>query len=126
VPFVGFTSSQQLVVQVWNSSFPVNTIGPILTVNTWTYVVETFSITNGLKLYINGTLYSSVSNINTYVASGSQNYLTIASTLTASVNPQYCVSTGMLGLGSYNGAVDELRVYSRELTAEDVCTLSRY
>jgi hypothetical protein len=95
-------------------------------VNTWTHVVETFSIQNGLRLYVNGTLYSSVTNISTYLASGVPNYLTIASTLAASVTPQYCTSTSVLGLGSYNGAVDELRVYSRELTAEDVCTLSRY
>ena len=126
MPFIGFTSSHQLTVQVLNNTVPINTIGPILTVNTWTHIAQTFSITNGLKLYVNGSLYSSISTITTYVASGSQNYLTIASTLTASLAPQYCTSTGVLGMASYNGAIDELRVYSRELTAEDVCTLSRY
>ena len=112
-------------MQVWNSTFAVYALGPILTINTWTHVVETFSLTNGLRLYVNGTLYASVPGISTYLASGVQNYLTVASTLTASIQTTFCTSTGVLRLGSYNGAVDELRVYNRELTAEESCTLSR-
>lgn len=76
---------------------------------------QTFSLANGLRLYVNGTLHASVPGISTYLASGVQNYLTIASTLIASIQTTFCTSTGVLRLGSYNGAVDELRVYSRRI-----------
>ncbi|CAF0817018.1 unnamed protein product [Adineta steineri] len=123
MPFIGFTSSEYLAVQVWDGSTMRYVLGPILTVDTWTHVVQTFSITNGLKLYINGTLYSSASNVTAYSASGVSNYLTIASTLTASISSN-CLPNGVLDLDSYNGGVDELRVYNKELTSEDVYTLS--
>ncbi|CAF1024927.1 unnamed protein product [Adineta steineri] len=123
MPFIGFTSSEYLAVQVWDGSNMRYVLGPILTVDTWTHVVQTFSITNGLKLYINGTLYSSASNVTAYSASGVSNYLTIASTLTASISSN-CLPNGVLDLDSYNGGVDELRVYNKELTSEDVYTLS--
>ncbi|CAF0922594.1 unnamed protein product [Didymodactylos carnosus] len=126
LPFLGFTSSQQLAAQIWDGLLVQSALGPILTLNAWTHVVETFSIANGLKLYINGTLYSTTSPITQYLASGYQNYMTIASTLTASVSSSLCTtSAGLVGFGYYNGSVDELKIYSRELTAEDVCTLSR-
>ena len=81
-----------------------------------------------MTLYINGVLYAQDSTVTAYAASGVANYLTLASTLQVIPYPQnLCSTTGVLGrLGYYNGSVDELRVYSRELSGLEVCALAKY
>jgi hypothetical protein len=94
----------------------------------WTHVVQTWSSTNGLSLYINGVLYAQNSTVTAYISSGVPDYLTLASTLLAIPYPLFgCSTTGVLaGMGYYNGSIDELRVYSRELSALEVCALAKY
>ena len=96
--------------------------------NSWTHVVQTWSSASGLSLYINGALYAQDSTVTAYAASGVPNYLTLASTLQAIPYPANgCSTTGVLGgLGYYNGSIDELRVYNRELSALEVCALAKY
>jgi hypothetical protein len=81
-----------------------------------------------MSLYIDGVLYAQNSTITTYAASGVADYLTLASTLQSIPYPAYgCSTSGVLGgLGYYNGLIDELRVYSRELSALEVCALAKY
>lgn len=81
-----------------------------------------------MTLYINGVFYAQNSAVTAYAASGVPNYLTLASTLDAIPYPANgCSTTGVLGgLGYYNGSIDELRVYSRELSALEVCALAKY
>jgi hypothetical protein len=81
-----------------------------------------------MSLYIDGALYATDSTILNYAASGAPDYLTLASTLEAIPYPTSgCSTTGVLGgLGYYNGSLDELRVYSRELSALEVCALAKY
>jgi hypothetical protein len=81
-----------------------------------------------MSLYINGSLYAQDSTITIYAASGVADYLTLASTLEAiPYSAAGCSTTGVLGgLGYYNGAIDELRVYSIELSALEVCALAKY
>ncbi len=55
---MGFSSSGQIVTTGWNPT-PQQVIGPILPTNVWTHVVGTYSLTNGLRLYVNGTLIGS-------------------------------------------------------------------
>ncbi|CAF0935519.1 unnamed protein product [Didymodactylos carnosus] len=126
LPFIGFTSSNLVATQVWDGSTAQYTLGPLLTRNTWTHVVQTFSVTNGLKLYVSGSLYNTTSGITQYSASGSSMYMSAGGTAQVISNPTSCTSTGVLGLNSYSGGVDELRIYSRELTANDVCALFYY
>ncbi|CAF1298686.1 unnamed protein product, partial [Didymodactylos carnosus] len=121
LPFIGFTISGHIAVQMWQGSYAPSVIGPILLLNTWTHVVETFSVANGLKLYINGYLYSATYSISQFFASGSPMFLTVGSAIYASFPA--CSNLGVLPFTSFAGGVDELRVYSRELIAEDVCTL---
>jgi hypothetical protein len=81
-----------------------------------------------MSLYIDGVLYAQDSTITTYAASGVADYLTLASTLQAIPYPVGgCTKSGVLeGMGYYNGLIDELRVYSRELGALEVCALAKY
>jgi hypothetical protein len=101
-------------------------LGPIPPLSSWTHVVQTWSSVSGLSLYINDVLYVQDSTITRYLVSSAANYLTLASTLRAILNST-CSPTGVLkGLGYYNGLIDELRVYSRELSALEVCALANY
>jgi hypothetical protein len=117
-----------VAIQVWGGSTARYVLGPILPLNAWTHVVQTWSSSNGLSLYINGALYAQDSTVTAYAASGVADYLTLASTLQAIPYPvNGCSTTGVLGgLGYYNGLLDELRVYSRELSALEVCALAQY
>ncbi|CAF0971525.1 unnamed protein product [Didymodactylos carnosus] len=128
LPFIGFASTQQLAVQIWGGSTADYALGPIPPVNSWTHVVQTWSTSSGLNIYINGSLYGTNSGATAYGASGVDDFLTLASTLQAIPYPANgCSTTGVLGgLGYYNGYVDELRIYSRELTALEVCALAKY
>ena len=73
-------------------------------------------------------MYAQDSTVTAYAASGAANYLTLASTLqTVPYALNACSTTGVLaGLGYYNGSIDELRVYSRELSGLEVCALAKY
>ena len=128
VPFIGFANTNNLAIQIWNGSTANYVLGPIPPLNSWTHVVQTWSSASGLSLYINGALYAQDSTVKAYAASGMSDYLTVASTLQAIPYPTNgCTTSGVLGgLGYYNGSVDELRVYSRELSALEVCALAKY
>ncbi|CAF1493322.1 unnamed protein product [Adineta steineri] len=128
LPFIGFASTTHLAIQIWGGTIAKYVLGPILPINSWTHIVQTWSSTSGLSLYINGELYAHDSTSTSYGASGVANYLTLASTLQAIPYPAGgCSTTGVLGgLGYYNGLVDELRVYSRELSGLEACALTKY
>ena len=125
-PLLGFTSNGSLVAQVYmgNMTFAtfVTAIGPILsTSSSWILVVQTWSSTNGLRLYVNNTLVSSTITGPTFQASGTTpNYLTLANCQSGCVS---CFGGSVGTSGPFSDAIDDWRVYSRELTANDVCSL---
>ena len=111
---LGLRSSGQLIARSYSGTL-VSVTGPILSANSWTHVAMTYNRSNGLRLYVNGTLYNSSIPF-AYYGSGSPNYLFLGSSL----NMTFCSGAS----GQYVGILDEFRVYSRELTAYDVYTLS--
>jgi hypothetical protein len=117
LPFIGFTKDGVIVTQIKsNKNTIVTTLGPILKTKVWTHVATTYSISNGQKIYINGLMYSSsITNI-LYNASGEPNYITIGSPSTLN---SLC-NQGQIRAGQFYGSIDELRIYSRELTALDM------
>jgi len=117
LPMIGFSSNGSIVVQTWSGN-TVSIMGPILPINTWTHIVQTYSLTNGLRLYINGGLYDSAT-VNTF--SGST--LTMCILLASSGLGTNC-ETGLISMGPYSGAIDEFYVYNRELNALEVCPLA--
>ncbi|CAF1429002.1 unnamed protein product [Rotaria sordida] len=121
-PLLGFTSNGSLVAQIYIGSSSISVaLGPILSVSpSWTLIVQTWSTTNGLRLYVNNVLVSSVPTATTYVASGSaSNYLLLGNCR----NNCGCLNGAVSAPGSFSGAIDDWRIYSRELAAADVCSL---
>ena len=119
---MGFASNGAIVAQVLTSSATVVTAtGPILPVSSmWIPVVETWSSTNGLKLYVNNTLVSTVT-ASTFLASGTTpNYVTLGNCLSGC---GVCSNGSISAPGPFTGAIDDFRIYNRELTSNDVCTL---
>ncbi len=118
-PFIGISSIGNIIVQVYRYTGPYMITGPAIQLNTWTHMVQTYSPTNGQSLYVNGILYTTLSNATIYTASGVQNYVTIGNLL----NVTSCYNPGILQT-PIQGIIDELRIYSRELSSTDACPLA--
>jgi hypothetical protein len=116
--FIGLSSLGQIVIHCYNSSGVVQVTGPVLTVGQWVHIVETYSSTNGLRLYVNGVLYGQSSPF-VYAASG----LPMTVTLGQSLNGSTCDHTGIQS-GYYQGQIDEFSIYSRELSQADITALA--
>ena len=116
VPMIGLTNTSQLTTTSWSGA-AVTVFGPLVPANSWTHAAVTYSSANGLRLYANGSL-SSVSSPFSFQASGTPNYLFVGSPRSAISFPWWCDSNGQ-----YSGAVDELQVYSRELSSGDITAL---
>jgi hypothetical protein len=90
--------------------------GPILALNVWTHIIHTFSVINGIRLYINGELYASSDNSLTRDAPNVPLYVKLSGV-------GFC-TFGNISNVPYAGAIDELRIYNREITASEACLLS--
>ena len=117
LPMIALRDAGQLIALSWNHS-AVEVTGPIVSTNSWTHVVSTYSPTDGLRLYVNGSLYNASLPF-VFQGSGVPNYFFIGS-------PRALVSSAWFPdiLYQYSGAVDELQVYSRELTAGEINVLA--
>jgi hypothetical protein len=118
VPMLGFTSGGAIGVQGYNGS-SVSLTGPIVTANVWTYLTVTYSSSNGIRLWVNGTQYGSASGPYNYAAANAPVTLTLGSSLSGTI----CIP-GVIVIGQYHGYMDEFKLYSRELTAADILNLA--
>lgn len=120
LPIIGFTLSKQISVNSWNQSGNVSLVGAVVPVLVWTHIATSYSPTNGLRLYINGTQYVSSSATFNFISSGIPMNLLIGSSLS---DANLC-TTGMVAIGQYRGLLDEFRLYARELTALEIAKLA--
>jgi hypothetical protein len=97
-----FASNGTLIARMGNTSILFASLLELSPV--WTHIALTWSSTNGLILYVNNQKVASAST-STSVGTG-----TATNSLT-------------LGGGSFAGTIDEWRVYSRELSSNDVCAI---
>ena len=118
VDMLGLSASGRVVAATWNGAVR-QVLGPNITANVWTHVASTYSVANGLRLYVNGTLIGSISS-STYNAPSRFNFLTLGNAFAGSP-----CNTTSISSGSYSGYLDEFRVYSRELTAAAISILAR-
>ncbi len=125
VSFIGFASNGSLIAQVKTSSGYVAVSYSSLSLFSFSHIVQTWSPTNGLRLYVNDVLVNSVV-ATTYSATSTWiNYITLGGCLSGCVSCA-AVTGNKISPGPFTGAIDDFRVYSRELTANDVCTLFIY
>lgn len=136
---LGFSTTGQLIANMYYDSrcciavcvichYSRSIGGPIIPINTWTHIVLTYSSTNGMALYTNGTLRvfndaftSFHTNTNAFTT---RPYMTVGSPTAIGTMPTGCVvDTPALSPGYYTGLIDELRIYSRELTMAEICSL---
>ena len=117
LPVLGLTSNAQLAVYS-NGPGVKSVMGPIVPLNSWTHVAVTYRQAIGMRLYVNGTLKSSLGSF--VFSSGGQPMHMFVGSPSSGVG---CVA-GYNSSGPYFGAVDEFRIYSRELSLADVATLA--
>ncbi|UJR29472.1 hypothetical protein I4U23_010684 [Adineta vaga] len=123
-PMLGFDSNHYLKAQTWNGGafYYVTLNSFVLPLNTWTHVTTTFSVDNGLRLFVNGTLVNQTSSYYVHIASGTFNILSIGG---CSDPIRWGNSTHSTILPiQYRGKIDEMKIYSRELTIDEVYTLA--
>ncbi|CAF1033195.1 unnamed protein product [Adineta steineri] len=121
-PFIGFSSNGSLIVQIMTNTSYVAISYSSLSLTDFTHIVQTWSSTNGLQLYINNVLVGSIAAATYQTASTWINYVTLGGCLNGCVSCSAVPGNEVLP-GPFAGAVDDFRVYSREVTASDVCTL---
>ncbi|CAF1411388.1 unnamed protein product [Rotaria sordida] len=110
------SSTGNINVRLWNSG-ALGVSGPVLALNSWTHIGYTYSSTNGIRLYINGTQFVTT-GASSFTASGSPMYIVLG-------NDDGRTSLCSPGFGgSFNGAMDEFYLYRRELTASQVLALA--
>jgi hypothetical protein len=119
MPIIGLTATYKIVGQSWNGSAAISITGSTLRPAEWTHVVTSYSATNGVRLWVNGSLVNA-SGPFSYAGSGVDDTITLGSSL---VGTTRCIA-GAVQIGQFYGMMDELRIYSRELNASDVYTLA--
>jgi hypothetical protein len=118
MPAIGLSASNEIIAQCWNAQM-MAVQGPIILTGVWTHIVTSYSITNGVRLWVDGTLIGS-SIAFSYLASGMPNWITLGITPPAGAT----CATGNVSIGQFYGMMDEVRIYSREITASDIATLA--
>lgn len=120
LPFLGLTPSYQIVVHSYSTPNQVIAItGPAIPSGTWTHVATSYSSTNGIRLWINGT-YTNSSSPFTYSPSNVPNIITVGSSLNATNS----CKNSYIESGQFYGMIDELKIFSRELSQTDVSLLA--
>jgi hypothetical protein len=118
----GFDYNNSLVTQTWSGLgfFNVASKSSIVPLNIWTHVATTFSTTNGLRLFVNGTLVNTTSPSYFYAASGSWNIMSVGT-----CDPIVWCNNAETRIvpNQYRGKIDEMRIYSRELTIAEIHAL---
>ena len=107
---MGLSASGNLIAfhHIFNNT--VSLSSSVLPTGAWHHAVQTFSTTNGLRLYMNGTIYASTPAAS-YYGSGVPDTLTFGNPL----NGTSCASP--FTSKQFYGSIDEVKLYSRELTS---------
>jgi hypothetical protein len=119
-PFLGFDATGHLVGQIYSNGADAGaTTSAAIPTGMWTHVALTWSMANGVRVYVNGTLTAMNTAVTTYSASGAPDFITLGSELMGGG-----CSAGPITTGPYSGLMDDVWVYSRELTAAEVATFA--
>jgi hypothetical protein len=125
-----FTSTGVLVVQ-WMLNGAITVVGaqgPVIPANTWTHVAAVYSTTNAVRLFINGQFVTSSTNTASLSLQDTNNllYITLGNNSPSGSLPSSSCLSGTIPVssGSFTGAIDEFRLYNRELDMQEICVLA--
>ncbi|CAM4909810.1 unnamed protein product [Rotaria socialis] len=90
--------------------------GSPITLNTWTHISWTFSLTNGYRLYINGVYYGTTGYYSYGGTSGAITWIQIGY--------NFGCSSAYITNAGFQGIIDEVYVHNREITAAEVSALA--
>jgi hypothetical protein len=111
-PMLDFDYNNYLITQTWNGAafYHITFNSFILPLNKWTHIVTTFSIMNGLRLYVNGTLVNQTSLSYAHETSGSLNILSVGACPELII---WCSNAETQIIpNQYRGKIDEMKIYS--------------
>ena len=89
--------------------------GSPVTLNQWTHLAWTFTLTNGYSLYING-VYFGTTGYYSHSASGSITWLQLGYS--------FSCSSAVISNTGFQGIIDEVYIFNREITAAEVYALA--
>lgn len=122
---LGFTAAGVLAAQLMRSSgipliYSIESI--VLPLNTWTHLAIVYTITNGFRFFINGELFAGIKM--TLDNNSVNRYITLGNNSPGLFTPASACSVASIAAGPYEGAIDEFRIYNRELNSQELCVLA--
>ena len=121
IPLLGFASSGRVRALLCSSTAAAFIDSPSISANVWTHVAVTYNALANLALWINGMMRnSSSSTFNYYSDVGSP----IAATIGGSSSSSQTCGQEILPMGQYFGLIDQLEIYSRVLSADEILALA--
>ena len=118
----GFTATGVLMAQIQSSTTLVNIQGTVLTNTTWTHLAVIYSSANGFRLFINGQMIGSA--VTGVITTNYFLYVTLGNNSPGlNASSSACLASSIVG-GAYRGAIDEFRLYNRELDSQELCVLA--
>jgi hypothetical protein len=119
---IGFNKNGSLTIQTLGKHgiYAISLVSTMLSLNAWTYMCMTYSLTLGIRLFVNGSLINYNNTFTDYSAGGQMSTIIIG---TCS-QPNAC-STNQTKIVpfQFHGKIDEFKIFSRELSSIDVAQL---
>jgi hypothetical protein len=122
VPMIGFNENGALTIQTWSNEgiYAISLTSTMLSLNAWTHVCMTYSLTLGIGLFVNGSLINYNNTFTDYSASDEMCTITIGTWS----QPNACsINQTEIIPFQFHGKIDELKIFSRELSINDVIQL---
>ena len=121
---IGFDTSGRLSIQTLgnNGLYATSLIFGTVSLYNWTHVGMTYSIANGIQLFVNGSLANKNNTYRSYTASGQMNTLIIGSCVQWSA---CALNQTQIVPSQFRGKIDELKIFSRELSVNEVQQLAQ-
>jgi len=119
---IGFNENGYLTIQTLSIKgiYAISLVSTMLSLNTWTYVCMTYSLTLGIRMFVNGSLINTYNTFSDYSASGEMCTITVGTCLYPTTCAMYITQ---IVVSEFRGKIDELKIFSRELSITEVYQL---
>ena len=125
---LALTANGAIVAQLMNNVSNVDDYqGPVLPLNTWTHLALVHGVNSGIRLFVNGEMVLTSHPYAGLPSSYTSMYVTLATPNPQGPSyPTNCPRGSSTGFVStpFAGAIDDSRIYLRELDAQEICILA--